>query len=52
MLEELEKVLNVTFPKDLESEETNQFFNKLCKQHNVECKNPRTTARLIDKLVG
>ena len=34
------------------SEEAREFFDKLCKEKNVECANPRSTARLIDKLVG
>lgn len=28
------------------------FYDKLCKEKNVECANPRTVCRLIDKLVG
>lgn len=54
MLQELEKRLKVKFPdaKDFERPETNQFFSDLCKKHQVECPTPRTTARLIDKLVG
>ena len=31
---------------------TNDFFDKLCRKHDIECGNPRTTARLIDKLAG
>ena len=38
--------------RDLETEETREFFDKLCVEKNVECSNPRSTARLIDKLVG
>ena len=38
--------------KDLESEETRVMLDKLCVEHNVDCSNPRSTARLIDKLVG
>lgn len=30
----------------------NQFFKDLCKKFDVECGAPRTTARLVDKLVG
>lgn len=54
MLQELSKALNVQFPdpKDFESPEVNQFLSDLCKKHDVECPAPRTTARLIDKLVG
>ncbi|RWS00347.1 lysine--tRNA ligase-like isoform X2 [Dinothrombium tinctorium] len=54
MIPELERVLNVKLPdpKDFESEAANKFFSDLCIKHNVECPSPRTTARLIDKLVG
>lgn len=36
----------------METDEANEFLNKLCKEKNVECANPRTTARLLDKLIG
>jgi lysyl-tRNA synthetase class 2 len=54
MLEGLENALNVKLPrgKDLETEETRALFDKLCKDNDVDCSNPRSTARLIDKLVG
>ena len=51
-METLEDEMNVKFPKDLASQETKQFCDKLCVEHKVECKEPRTTARLLDKLVG
>jgi len=37
---------------DLGLESSREYFDKLCKAKGVECSNPRTTARLIDKLVG
>jgi lysyl-tRNA synthetase, class II len=45
---------DVTFPKNdtLHTEETRLFFDKLCKKMGVECANPRSSSRLIDKLVG
>lgn len=52
MIQGIEEALNVTFPTDLECEETREWLDKLCKDNEVECGNPRTTARLIDKLVG
>lgn len=53
MLSELEKELGETFPvMDLHSEEARQFFDDLCVKKEVECAAPRTTARLLDKLVG
>ena len=52
MIEGLEKELNVTFPTDLTTEATRLWLEQLCAKHGVECSPPRTTARLIDKLVG
>jgi lysyl-tRNA synthetase class 2 len=52
MIPELERLLKVTFPKDLGSEEARQFLIKLCAEHKVECKPPLSNARLLDKLVG
>ncbi|XP_075571623.1 lysine--tRNA ligase isoform X3 [Pelecanus crispus] len=54
MVYDLEKVLGVTFPSAecFETEETRRFFDDLCVERNVECPPPRTTARLLDRLVG
>ncbi|TIB36436.1 hypothetical protein E3P84_00976 [Wallemia ichthyophaga] len=52
MVEELETQLKVKFPEDLETDEANKFLSDLCIKNNVDCSAPRTTARLLDKLVG
>ncbi|XP_037820323.1 lysine--tRNA ligase isoform X1 [Lucilia sericata] len=54
MIKTLEEKLNVKFPSatTLNTKETNEFLSQLCIKHNVECPAPRTTARLLDKLVG
>ncbi|XP_017774760.1 PREDICTED: lysine--tRNA ligase [Nicrophorus vespilloides] len=54
MIPALEKALNVKFPPAVEmnSESTKQFLSDLCIKHGVDCPAPRTTARLLDKLVG
>jgi lysyl-tRNA synthetase, class II len=52
MIKGLEEKLSLSLPKDLTTLEANEFLNKLCLKHNVECTNPRTTTRLLDKLVG
>lgn len=52
LIEELEKELNVKIPSDLNSEECRQFLDDLCKQKKIECANPRSTPRLLDKLCG
>lgn len=54
MIEELESKLNVKFPpgEELASPSTQKFLSDLCIKHNVDCSEPRTNARLIDKLVG
>ncbi|KIJ49545.1 hypothetical protein M422DRAFT_27908 [Sphaerobolus stellatus SS14] len=54
MIETLEEKLNVKFPpgESLHTDEANQFLRALCEKHNVTCSEPRTNARLLDKLVG
>uniref|UniRef100_A0A8C9XZ02 Lysine--tRNA ligase n=1 Tax=Sander lucioperca TaxID=283035 RepID=A0A8C9XZ02_SANLU len=54
MTHDLEKIMGVKFPPatSYDSDETRAFFDKLCTQKGVECPQPRTTARLLDKLVG
>ncbi|CAF3064686.1 unnamed protein product [Rotaria sp. Silwood2] len=54
LMEDLEKAISEKFPpaSELSTPAANKFFDNLCKKHDIECKNPRTTARLIDKLSG
>ncbi|KXJ75746.1 hypothetical protein RP20_CCG011135 [Aedes albopictus] len=54
MLSSLEEILKVKFPAptSFNTPETNKFLSDLCIKHEVECPAPRTTARLLDKLVG
>eukprot|EP01132_Coremiostelium_polycephalum_P006182 gene6182-7697_t len=52
MIPELEKILGEKIPTPYNSDETRQFLIKTCREHKVECSEPHTTARLLDKLVG
>jgi len=54
MIEELENKLNVKFPSPatFATDEGKQFLSELCTKHNVDCSAPRTSARMLDKLVG
>ncbi|KAI4875929.1 hypothetical protein NFI96_034516, partial [Prochilodus magdalenae] len=54
MTDDLEKQMGVKFPPTdtYDSDETRKFFDDLCTEKGVECSAPRTTARLLDKLVG
>ncbi|XP_049774503.1 lysine--tRNA ligase isoform X1 [Schistocerca cancellata] len=54
MFPALEEKLNIKLPspETLGTPEANKFFSDLCEKHEVECAPPRTTARLLDKLVG
>ncbi|KAL7671190.1 hypothetical protein ACOME3_006094 [Neoechinorhynchus agilis] len=54
MMEELEKKLEVNLPcpTTYSTEKSRKVFDDLCVKHEVICQEPRTTARLIDKLVG
>lgn len=51
MIEELEVQLNEPIPEDLEAPESRDTLDALCVKHGVECKAPRSTKRLLDKLV-
>lgn len=37
---------------DLSTEEARARLDAACRKHDIKCENPRTTARLLDKLVG
>lgn len=54
MIEELEKELSVKFPPatQFDSPEANEFLSELVAKYEIECPPPRTSARLLDKLVG
>lgn len=54
MIEELEKVFNVTFPAgdQLHTEETGKFLKQILIDHKLDCPPPLTNARMLDKLVG
>lgn len=51
MIEGIEERCGEKFPP-LDSPDLQSFLEAVCKKHNVECRPPRTVARLIDKLVG
>lgn len=54
MIDELESKMNVKFPDSstFATPEFTAFLEGLCTEFKVECSAPRTTARLLDKLVG
>ncbi|XP_052865293.1 lysine--tRNA ligase isoform X2 [Anopheles cruzii] len=54
MISSLEDILKVKFPSPdtLHTAEAVRFLDALCVKHDVDCKPPRTAARLLDKLVG
>lgn len=54
MIEGLEQVLGIKLPAadQYDKDESRQFLDDLCVQKGVDCSAPRTSARLLDKLVG
>lgn len=52
MVSGLEEVLGIKLPApdQFGTEEARAFLDKLCKEKNVDCSAPRTTARLLDKV--
>lgn len=53
---DLEKYGDFVFPADvladLSSEKARQFLINLCQEKNINCSDPKTTPRLLDKLIG
>lgn len=52
MLSTLEEEAGIKLPLDLSTDEAREFLDDTCKNLGVDCSNPRTTPRLLDKLVG
>jgi len=48
----LENMLDIEFPTDLSTDGSKLFLDELCKEKNIDCSEPRTASRLIDKLIG
>ncbi len=51
MIDGLEEATGEKFPA-MEAPEMPAFLEALCVKHDIECRPPRTVARLVDKLVG
>ncbi|XP_018392992.1 PREDICTED: lysine--tRNA ligase [Cyphomyrmex costatus] len=54
MMTQLEEILQVKLPKadQLNTPTAIKFLSDLCEKHEIECPPPKTSARLLDKLVG
>ncbi|KAI5173244.1 lysyl-tRNA synthetase, class II [Nematocida sp. LUAm3] len=53
ILEELSKEVGVEITGLLlEKEEGRELLDKLCRENKIECRAPRSTSRLLDKLIG
>lgn len=52
MIGELEKIANLSIPKDLAGDEANKYLAEACTKFDIKCPPPQTTTRLLDKLVG
>lgn len=48
----IEEALKVQLPENLESDEARKILMELCEKHGVDCPDPKTTSRLLDKLCG
>ena len=51
MMEGLEQALGVQLPP-LDDPSAQQVFAKICEERGVQCPEPKTVARMVDKLVG
>ena len=50
MIEDLEKMANLSIPKDLAGEEARKYLADACTKFDIKCPPPQTTARLLDKV--
>lgn len=50
MIEELEKMTNLSLPKDLSSDAANKYLQAACTKFDIKCSPPQTTSRLLDKV--
>lgn len=50
MIEGLEQIAGLSIPKDLASDETNQYLKNACLKYEIKCPPPETTTRLLDKV--
>jgi len=49
----LQEIMKIELPKvPYESDEMNKFLDQICTERNIYCAKPRTTPRLLDKLIG
>ena len=53
MVADLEKACGVKLPPatTFHTPETTKFFDDLCRKFDVDCTPPRTTSRLLDKVI-
>lgn len=53
VIPELENILGVKLPEPhmLETSEANAYISELCHKHDIFCPEPRTTNKLLDKLI-
>lgn len=52
MIEELERILEVKFPRPFDSIQCHDFLIQLCKNRHITVTPPATMSRLLDTLVG
>jgi hypothetical protein len=51
MIEGLEEIARLNIPKDLSSNEANQYLKDACSKYEIKCSPPETTACLLDKVI-
>ncbi|KAM7461580.1 hypothetical protein LguiA_029701 [Lonicera macranthoides] len=52
MIKDLERMANLSIPKDLAGEEARKYLADACTKFNIQCPPPQTTTHLLEKLVG
>lgn len=51
-IQEIENQSGMKLPNDFTTDESRLYLDNMCKKFNIDCSEPRSTSRLLDKLAG
>jgi len=52
LIQGIEEALGITLPTNFETEESRRILMEICEKHGIDCPDPKTSSRLLDKICG
>jgi lysyl-tRNA synthetase class 2 len=52
LIQGIEEALGISLPTNLETEDARRILMEICEKHGIDCPDPKTSARLLDKICG